>query len=424
MVEITSGYPYAQFYKEAEIPYKNKETEKKYKIAFVVQRYGLDVNGGAEFHCRLIAERMVKYFDVEVLTTCAIDYMTWKNEYVAGVEELNGLKIRRFPVDFPRDVSKFNKFSLTIFGKKHTEADELEWMKLQGPYSTQLLDHIEKNNKDYDHFIFFTYLYCTTFFGLPLVKDKAILVPTAHDEPPIYLSIFKSLFNIPQAIIYNTEEEKGFLNSKFKNQNILSDIVGIGIDIPKDINENDFTEKYNFDNFIIYVGRIDESKGCKQLFEYFLKFKNETGSELKLVLLGNPVMKIPKHPDIACLGFVNDQDKYNAIKAAKMLIMPSRYESLSMVLLEAWHCKKPVLVNGQCEVLKGQCIRSNAGLWYENYEEFRECLDLLLADEHLRDQLGDKGRKFVDMNYSWETIEKKYLDLIERVAIDEIQNCQ
>lgn len=416
MIGRSSGDPYAQFHKETEILYKNKETEKKYKIAFVVQRYGLDVNGGAEFHCRLIAERMAKYFDVEVLTTCAIDYMTWKNEYVAGVGELNGLKIQRFPVDFPRDVSKFNKFSSNIFGRKHSEADEIEWMKLQGPYSTQLFDHIEKSKKDYDYFIFFTYLYCTTFFGLPLVKDKAILVPTAHDEPPIYLSIFKSLFNIPQAIIYNTEEEKSFLNSKFKNEGILSDIVGIGIDIPKDINENDFIEKYNFDNFLIYVGRIDESKGCKQLFEYFLKFKNETGSELKLVLLGNPVMKIPTHPDIACLGFVNDQDKYNAIKASKILIMPSKYESLSMVLLEAWHCKKPVLVNGQCEVLKGQCIRSNAGLWYENYEEFRECLDLLLADEHLRDQLGNRGRKFVDENYSWENIEKKYLDLIERVT--------
>ncbi|WP_367343460.1 glycosyltransferase family 4 protein [Methanomethylovorans sp.] len=393
---------------------KSKEYKNK-KIAFVVQRYGLDVNGGAEYHCRLIAERMTKYFDVEVLTTCAIDYMTWKNEYVAGAEDLNGLKIRRFPVDFPRDVSKFNKLSSTILGKKCTETEELEWMKQQGPYSTQLFDYIDKNKKDYDYFIFFTYLYCTTFFGLPLVKDKAILVPTAHDEPPIYLSIFKSLFNIPQAIVYNTEEEKIFLNSKFKNECILSDIVGVGIDIPRNINENDFITKYNFDNFIIYVGRIDESKGCKKLLGYFLKFKNETRSETKLILLGNPVMKLPKHPDIVCLGFVSDQDKYNAIKASKMLIMPSRYESLSMVLLEAWHCKKPVLVNGQCEVLKGQCIRSNAGLWYENYEEFSACLDLLLADAHLRDRLGNGGRKFVDMNYNWEIIEKKYLDLIERI---------
>jgi glycosyltransferase involved in cell wall biosynthesis len=96
--------------------------------------------------------------------------------------------------------------------------------------------------------------------------------------------------------------------------------------------------------------------------------------------------------------------------------MPSKYESLSMVLLEAWHCKKPVLVNGQCEVLKGQCRRSNAGLWYENYEEFSACLNLLLTDGHLRELLGNNGRKFVDMYYSWEIIEKKYLNLIERLG--------
>lgn len=395
--------------------FKPEELKNK-RIAFVVQRYGLNVNGGAEFHCRLIAEHMSKYFDVDVLTTCAIDYMTWKNEYIAGVEELNGLKIRRFPVDFPRDVSKFNKFSEIIFGRKHTEADEIEWMKMQGPYSTALFEFIIENKEYYDCFIFYTYLYCTTFFGLPLVKDKAILISTAHDEPPIYLSIFSSLFNFPHAIIYNTDEEKQFINSKFKNDSILSDTVGVGIDMPKNIDANDFIEKYNIDNLIIYVGRIDESKGCKQLFEYFLKFKNETKSELKLVLLGKPVMKIPEHPDIICLGFVTEQDKYNALKASKILLMPSKYESLSIVLLEAWHCQKPVLVNGECDVLKGQCIRSNAGLWYENYEEFSECLNLLLADQHLRDQLGDKGRKFVDMHYSWDTIEKKYLDLIERVG--------
>lgn len=396
------------------ILFKPNECNTK-KIAFVVQRYGLDVNGGAEFHCRLIAERMSKYFDVDVITTCAIDYMTWKNEYSPGIEKLNGLTIRRFPVDFPRDVSKFNKFSSTIFGQKHNEADEIEWMKLQGPYSTPLFEYIKIGKNDYDYFIFFTYLYCTTFFGLPLVKDKAILVPTAHDEPPIYLSIFMSLFNLPQAIIYNTEKEKDFINLKFKNQEILCDTVGVGIETPQYIDEHDFIRKNNIDDFIIYIGRIDESKGCKQLFDYFIKFKNENKSELKLVLLGNPVMEIPKHNDIICLGFVNDQDKYNALKASKILLMPSKYESLSMVLLEAWHCKKPVLVNGQCEVLKGQCIRSNAGLWYENYEEFSECLNLLLANEQLRDQLGNKGRKFVDMHYSWENIERKYLNLIERV---------
>jgi len=382
------------------------------KIVFVVQRYGLEVNGGAEFHCRLVAEHLSKYFDVEVITTCAIDYMTWKNEYPPGIEILNGVCVRRFPVDYERDIPKFNKSSEKIFGNIHTYEEEIEWMKLQGPYSTKLLNYIQSNKDNYTYFIFFTYLYCTTFFGLPLVKEKALLVPTAHDEPPIYLSIFKSLFKNPRRFIYNTEEEKNFVISQFQVANIPSDVVGVGIDTPDKIDAVSFVQKYTVDNFIIYVGRIDESKGCKELFDYFIRYKKEKKSSIKLVLLGKPIMKVPKHPDIISLGFVSEQEKFNGTKTAKLLIMPSKYESLSMVLLEAWLCNTAVLVNGKCDVLKGQCIRSNAGLYYESYDEFEGCLDFLLSDDGVRNTMGKNGMKFVLQNYSWESIEKKYISIL------------
>lgn len=382
------------------------------KIVFVVQRYGLEVNGGAEFHCRLVAEHLSKYFDVEVITTCAIDYMTWKNEYPSGIEILNGVCVRRFPVDYERDIPKFNKSSEKIFGNIHTYEDEIEWMKLQGPYSTKLLNYIQNNKDNYTYFIFFTYLYCTTFFGLPLVKEKALLVPTAHDEPPIYLSIFKSLFKNPRGFIYNTEEEKNVVVSQFQVANIPSGIVGVGIDTPDKIDAVSFVQKYKVDNFIIYVGRIDESKGCKELFDYFIRYKKEKKSSIKLVLLGKTIMKVPKHPDILSLGFVSEQEKFNGTKSAKLLIMPSKYESLSMVLLEAWLCNTAVLVNGKCDVLKGQCVRSNGGLWYTDYYEFKECLDLLLLNEKIRFKLGENGNKFTIENYGWDSIESKYLQFL------------
>lgn len=385
------------------------------KIAFVVQRYGLEVNGGAEFHCRLVAEHLSKYFDVEVLTTCAVDYKTWKNDYSEGVETLNGVLVRRFPVDYERDLLKFNKFSEKIFGNIHTYKDEVEWMKLQGPYSTKLLNYIKNSEKNYTCFIFFTYLYCTTFFGLPLVKEKALLVPTAHDEPPIYLSIFNSLFKYPRRFIYNTEEEKSFVISQFQVSNIPSDVVGVGIDIPDNIDATSFTKKYNLDDFVIFVGRVDESKGCQELFDYFLRYKKEKKSSIKLVLLGKQTMQVPKNPDILSLGFVSEQDKFDGIKSAKLLIMPSKYESLSMVLLESWLCNTPVLVNGKCDVLRGQCIRGNAGLYYENYDEFEACLEILLANDGMRNAMGKNGMKFVLENYSWENIEKKYISILKEI---------
>ena len=371
------------------------------------------MNGGAELLCRWIAEHMSKHYDVEVITTCAIDYITWKNEYKSGKDVVNGITVFRFPVDKPRNMQEFNTFFKKILENKHSARDELKWMKLQGPYSSKLLNFIKNNKNKYDFFIFFTYLYCTTFFGMPLVKDKAILVPTAHDEPPIYLSIFNSLFKLPKAIIYSTEEEKRFVNSKFQNQNIPDEIIGVGIDVPEKIYADDFKKKFNVNNFLIYVGRIDESKGCKELFEYFMKYKEEEQLDIKLVLIGKPVMEIPIHQDIIQLGFVSEQDKFNAIKAARLLIMPSKYESLSMVIMEAWLSNTAVLVNGNCEVLKGHSVKSNGGLYYKDYEEFKECLHLLLKNSRLRERLGENGMRYVKENYRWNVVERKYLRLLE-----------
>jgi glycosyltransferase involved in cell wall biosynthesis/ubiquinone/menaquinone biosynthesis C-methylase UbiE/uncharacterized protein YbaR (Trm112 family) len=385
----------------------------KQKIAFVVQRYGLEVNGGAELLCRHVAEHLSRYFDIEIITTCAIDYITWENEYASGKQILNGLTVWRFPVDHPRDIFKFNKYSEIIYGNPNRgEDDEIKWMELQGPFSTKLFDFIDTHKNDYTYFIFFTYLYCTTFFGLPIVKDKAILVPTAHDEPPIYLKIFENLFIIPRAICYNTEEEKQFVNKTFKNNHIINDIIGVGVEIPVALSPDTFRVKYNIrNNFIIYIGRIDESKGCGELFDHFIRYKEETKSDLKLILLGKSAMKIPEYEDIIQLGFVSDEDKFNGIAASDLIIMPSRYESLSIVLMEAWACKKAVLVNGSCDVLKGHCLRSNGGLWYENREEFKECLDLLISDDRLRVKMGENGKKYVEENYSWSEIEEKYIKL-------------
>lgn len=388
------------------------------KLAFVVQRYGLEVNGGAELLCRQVAEHLSKSFDVEVLTTCAVDYITWKNEYPPGKQMLNGLTIWRFPVDKPRDILKFNNFSKKIFGDiDHGEDDEIEWMKLQGPYSPQLFDFIRAKRDAYDYFIFFTYLYCTTFFGLPLVKDKAILVPTAHDEPPIYLNIFNKIFISPKAICYNTEEERRFVNKKFNNHHILNDVIGVGFDVPKELSPNAFRDKYKVSyKFLTYIGRIDESKGCGELFDYFTRYKEEKKTDLKLILLGKSAMEIPENSDIISLGFISEEDKFDEIAASDLMIMPSKYESFSMVLMEAWGCKKAVLVNGRCDVLKGHCLRSNGGLWYEDYEEFKECLDLLISDDQLRSKMEENGKRYVEENYSWPKIEEKYIRLIDTLS--------
>lgn len=391
---------------------------KRLKLAFVVQRYGIEVNGGAEYHCRLLAEHLSNYYDVEVITTCAKDYITWKNEYSKEKDIINNVIVWRCPVDYPRNIHKFGELSEKIFKNYHSIEDEINWIKLQGPYSTKLLNFIKDKKDEYDYFIFFTYLYFPTVYGLHLIKDKAIFIPTAHDEPPIYLSIFEHIFKMPKAIVYNTEEEKKFVNLRFKNEDIVSDIVGVGIQKIENIDGENFRIRYNIHKihkFIIYIGRIDESKGCRELIQYFMRFKEETRSDVKLILIGKVVMKVPKYSDIIMPGFISEQDKYSAIGASELLVSPSRYESLSMVINEAWACNKAVLVNGNCEVLKGQCTKSNGGLYYINYEQFRDRLNMLLNNQKFRDRLGQNGREYVHKNYEWSVIEKKYIKLLERL---------
>ena len=382
------------------------------KIAFVVQRYGLEVNGGSELCCRLTAEHMAKYWDVEVLTTCAIDYMTWRNEYSPGKSRVNGVSVRRFAVDQERNIRKFNDLSRQIYGKKNCTDKEIEWMKLQGPNSTGLLKYIAEKKDYYDHFIFFTYLYASTYFGLPLVKEKAILVPTAHDEPPIYFSIFDDLFALPKNFIYLTNKEKAFVSHRFNN-NGKGEIIGMGIDFPLHMNSERFCAKYGVEQgFMLYVGRVDLSKGCGELFDYFRRYKKKSGRNIKLLLIGKSHMDIPRSDDIIHLGFLPEEDKYDALKASGLLVVPSYFESLSIVTLEAFIAETPVLVNGKCLVLMEQCLRSNGGLFYANFEEFLESADFLLSRNDTVKRMGQQGKKYVENNYNWAQVEKKYIDIV------------
>jgi glycosyltransferase involved in cell wall biosynthesis len=389
----------------------------KERIAFVVQRYGLEVNGGAELHCRQVAEKLSNYYEVDVLTTCAVDYMNWKNYYNEGIEKINDVNVIRFKVDKERNINKFNKLSEKVLNNLNESYEEnIKWMNEQGPICNGLLTYLEENEGNYKVVIFMTYLYWTTFFGLKNYKGNSILIPTAHDEPPIYLNIFKEHFNKPKFIAYNTVDEKDFINKMFKNESIKSDIFGVGVDIPTNIEYVDIHKKYNFDGeFILYVGRVDESKGCKELFDYFKRYIGETNRDLKLVLMGKPVMEIPKNKNILSLGFVSDEDKFNAISQSKLVVIPSKYESLSMILLESLKLNKPVVVNGKCSVLKTHCRRSNAGLYYENYYEFKEVLEFMMIHEREYNLISNNGEKYVNQNYDWNIIIDKFKNAINNI---------
>jgi glycosyltransferase involved in cell wall biosynthesis len=387
------------------------------KIAFVVQRYGLEINGGAELHCRWVAEHMQKYGPVEVLTSRAFDYITWRDHYPEGEEVVNGIPVRRFSVARPRNPEKFGRIQNHILNDEHAEKDELAWLEEEGPTSPSLIRFIQKHERDYDFFIFFSYRYYHSYWGIHTVPHKSILVPTAEHDPVIHLKLFRDLFRKPRAFVYNSEEERRMIQTLSQNQDVPGLVVGVGTELPPAASAERFRQAYGIPGpYMIYIGRIDENKGCHKLFEYFLWFKEDVGIPIKLILVGKSVLKVPPHPDIHHLGFLSEQDKFDALSGAELLVMPSFFESLSMVTLEAWAMGKPVLANAKCEVLKGQCLRSNGGLYYENYGEFREALRLLLASPPLRRAMGANGRKYYFENYTWEIIEQKYLTILNQLG--------
>lgn len=382
------------------------------KIAMINQRYGLEVNGGSEYYTRLIAEHLQEQYEIEVLTTKAVDYVTWENYYTESVENINGITVRRFPVEHTRDMRKFGEVYTKLLQNHHrTAAEEKAWLEEQGPYSPELIQYIEEHADDYDLFVFVTYLYYSTCAGIRKVWDKAVLIPTAHDEPCVYLNIYKDVFTKCKAIVYLTDEERAFVHQQFHNENIPNIVTAVGIDMPQvDMSKQKFTES----PYIIYVGRIDESKGCNVLFKYFLEYKKRNPGNLKLVLMGKAVLDIPEHEDIISLGFVSEEEKFAGINNALALILPSHFESLSISVLEALQVETPVIVNGGCDVLKGHCVKSNAGLYYENYWEFEGCLNYILFHEEERSVMAKNGKKYVDNNFTWDIVTDNLSRLFDR----------
>ena len=379
------------------------------KIAFIVQRYGKEVMGGSELHCRQIAEVLAESgFDCTVYTTTAKDYITWKNEYSPGETVLNGVLVKRYRVDKERNITAFNKYSDWIFTNEHTYEDEVEWMEQQGPVCSSLLVALEKEEDKHDVFVFFTYLYYNTYWGLQRVRKPRTLVSTAHDEPALYLDMMKQVFTLPDAFMFNTEAEQNMLARVFPFENKYQDIVGVGVEIPENVQGSLFSQRHGiFPPFILYAGRIEPGKGCQELIDFFMRY-NQKNPELTLVLIGKLLMDIPKHSKIKYLGFLSPEDKNAAMAAALATIHPSHLESLCMAALESMAVKTPILVQEQTEPLKQHCLKGGSGLFYSNFGEFEEALDLFFIDSRLRERMGENGLKYVRENYSWPKIVEKY----------------
>jgi glycosyltransferase involved in cell wall biosynthesis len=393
------------------------------RILYVVQRYGETIAGGAEQYCREMAERMTRRgHDVEVATTCARSYIDWADEFEPGRAIVEGVPVHRFRVAAPRDNHRFGTLNARMVQGRGARPlfVQREWMREQGPWSPDLVDWIERNADRFDCVVCFTYLYWTTWatfaalqgHGVPLVIHSLI-----HDEPPLRRSLFDAEFRIPDAFALATPEEIDLIQRRF-HFTPAGDVCGIGVEIAADrADPARFRNAYGLGDrpYLLYVGRIDAGKGALALVDYFIAYKDRhPDDDLVLAVVGDDLIEIAQRDDIIGTGFVDYQMRDDAIAGALALAQPSFFESFSMILTEAFAFGRPAIVEGKCDVLRGHAHRSNAAIPYDGFAEFECALEMLRADPDLADAMGAAGRRYVEREYSWDSVLERYEALLDR----------
>ena len=388
------------------------------RLLFVVQRYGEAVLGGAEAYARQFASRMAERgHEVEVLTSCARSYVDWANVYPAGTTVADGVKVHRLATARNRDAGFYELRPRVegLLGRAPLYLQN-ELVRLQGPYMPELPQWLEERSSGYDCTCFFTYLYSTTVVGMPASRAPLVLHPTAHAEPPIYLSAYDGLFRLPDGFAFLTPEEAAYVQRRFGVYR-PSSVTGIGIE-PASRADGDVVRRLGLEGrpYLVYVGRVDVSKGAVDLANYFARYKRRRPGPLALVYVGESMVTLPPGSDVVLTGFVDEATRDAVLAGARLLVQPSPFESFSIALCEAWSFGVPALVRARSDVMVAQARRSGGALAFESYAEFEAALDLLVEDTALRARMGSAGSRYVAENYSWTIVLERYERLLERVT--------
>ena len=410
------------------------------KIAFITVRYGLDVTGGAEFHCRMLAERLVQYYDVEVLTTTVKDYTTFIPESKEGDDELNGVKIKRFnnnPFDknsfiqLQKKTKKARKIRRLIYRLKlsniifplfpiwnYQKEIEYKLMKNHGFYSDNLLHYIEDHQDEYDALIFLTYENAITQFGALIAPEKTILIPTAHLESMLFRTINSHLFTKVGFIAFNTDTEREMCAQIFQQKLAQNQVVSVGVDItPVSEKELQLVKQKYPAQYLLFCGRIVEGK-LNNFLDFFITFKQKYKTDIKLILTGDLFMPKVNHADIIYTGFVSESEKTALIQNSFAIVNPSIYESLSLIALEALSLGKMVIANKKCNVMIEHERKSNGALiCYKSSRHLNNILLHLINNPKIVKEKGFEGIKYVSENYQWNIIINKLRDIIEKLKL-------
>lgn len=419
------------------------------KFAFVTPRYGANITSGAEHACRLLAEQVCHRHAVDVLTTCASDATTWRNEYSEGVDRVRGVVVRRFVVNQLRDNVAFQQLSSRLSAEVHGRDDEVEWTRRLGPSSPGLIDYLKRQQRSYDAVVFFSLYHSTTVQGIAAAPDQSVLFPYLHLDPPLRFSLWNEVLGTAKAIGYVSSSERSLTHRYLRLRPTHEEVVGIGVDSlaqqtyprhqqnPADAlsSEDDSSDEGEvaeepgdylagrgipfrrrhrlYGSLALYGGRVQPDNGCEEMLEYFDGFHAADG-ETTLVLMGVKLMNVPQEPYIRMAGVLPDRDRMIAYEAADLTLAPDADDLLAQPVLESLAVGTPVLVNARNTASVDICRKANAGLYYANRAEFIEGLRLLTTNTRLRERMGDNGREYVRQHHRWDMVLSRFDHLVNK----------
>jgi glycosyltransferase involved in cell wall biosynthesis len=392
------------------------------KATFVVPRYGTDVLGGAETAARLLAEHLVaqKGWQVEVLTSCAEDFVTWEDVLPEGDRTVNGVTVRRFASKAGRDPA-FHPFSASLLADPgRASLDEAQrWVELQGPVVPAVVEAAAAS--DADVVVFYPYLYYPTVRAIGAVSVPTVLHPAAHDEPALHLPVFADVFEAADGLVFQTSAERRLVQGRFAVASHRQLLLGLGVDDPdgttSPLDTVAGSDRRIDDPYLLCLGRVDRHKGSTLLADLFAAYTARHPGPLRLIFAGPVVEAPPDHPQIDVLGPVSDADKWALLGKAEALVSPSSWEAFSLVVAEAWSARTPVLVNAACAATVEHCRRSGGGLAFAGFGEFEGLVGLLSRDEQVRATLGERGRAYVDRWFRWPRVIDRYASFVESVVL-------
>jgi glycosyltransferase involved in cell wall biosynthesis len=418
------------------------------RLAFVTPRYGAELTTGAEHACRLLAEQVSDRHDIDVLTTCARDARTWKNEYPEGPDRVRGVLVRHFAVTQSHDRGAFRQLTEQIGGSARSRSEELEWVRRLGPWSPSLLEYLKRQGRGYDALVFFSLWHPTTVHGIAVAPERSILFPHLRLEPALRFGLWNELFASVRAVGYLSAAERRLARAFLHAYPPVEEIVGIGIDtapqqayprhqqdpadsMPVDEEAGQQTESPEetdplmgrgvpfrrrhrlYGQFALYGGRVDCDNGFEEMFEYFDTYARSDGDS-SLVLMGVKLMKVPEEPFVRLAGVLPDRERMIAYEAADVTLVPSSDDLLSQSLLESLAVGTPVLASARNEASVEHIRRSNGGLYYANREEFVEALRLLMTNTRLRERLGENGRQYIKQQHRWDAVLGRFERLVTK----------